>query len=379
MAFGKRFKDLADKGRQLQQQAMAMQEQAMAMQQQAAAMPGSEGGWDPKAFMLPPSEFVKTGSCEYCGAAKQLPTVREYLYCDFCGQLYDYDLQRAAEAALSSPTVTTYAQIANQIGPEAERVRQAGDRQRYRDLQQQLHAAQAEHTPWAVPPRAWNDQHYRSGWVDYSTAIAVAAAFDPKQVEFTEQVRSLSLRLQWKGGMGLGMLGGMAATVGRVAEHGLDMRQMTPKVEAASFWPLADTVLAQSQHLLELIQREGIHELDPDQKPPSTSTRMTSSGLAQGWLKHLEPEDGQEFIARLGLRHEYERATVQGELRHCAGCGYDLTALPGATRIVCDACGRAVDLAAPQVTCQNCNNRVAFIDGVTHVHCPFCATEIRRV
>lgn len=379
MGFGKRFRDLAETGRRLQEQAVAMQQQAMAMQEQAVAMQRGEGGWDPTAFLPPPSEFVKSGTCDYCGAPKQLPTVRQYLYCDFCGQLYDYDLRRAAEAAVTSPSVTTYAQVANQIGPEAERVRKAGDRDRYRDLQRQLYAAQAAYTPWAVPPRAWNDERYRDGWVEYSTAIAVAGAFDPQQVEFTEQVKSRSLRLQWKGGMGLGMLGGMVATAGRVAKHGLDLQQMTPKVQMSSFWPLAEVVLAQSEHLRELIQREGIHELDPDVAPPSTSTRMTRSALAQGWLTHMEPDDGEAFIEWLGLRHEYQRAEAQGESRNCAGCAYELTALPGATRVVCDSCGRAVDLAAPQVVCTNCNNRLSFIDGVTHLNCPFCGTEARRV
>jgi predicted RNA-binding Zn-ribbon protein involved in translation (DUF1610 family) len=387
MGFGKRLKGLAEAGKGLQQQAIAMQQQAMAMQEQAMAMhrgdaggTGGAGGWDPTTFMLPPSEFVKRGNCDSCGGVKQLPTVREYLYCDFCGKLMDYDLQRAGEAAASSPTITDYAQVANQIGPEAERVRKAGDRDRYRELQRQLYAAQAQHTPWAVPPRAWNDEGYRRGWIDYSTEIAVVGAFDPTAAAFTNQVRDLSIRLQWKGGMGLGMLGGMAATVGNIAKHGLDMQQMTPKVEPASFWPLAETVLAQSENLLELIRREGINELDPDGMPPSTSTRMTRSALAQGWLGRLEPDDGQRFIEWLGLRHEYQRAEVHsGETRHCAGCGYDLTALPGATRIVCDSCGRVVDLASPQVLCTGCNAQISFVDGAVRANCPYCHTEVRRV
>ena len=372
MGLGKRFKALAETGQRLQQQAVAMQEQAMALHH-------GEPGWDPTAFMLPPSEFVKRGTCDFCGATKQLPTVRQYLYCDFCGQLTDYDLRRAAEAGATSPTITTYAQIANEIGPQAENVRKAGDRDRYRMLQQQLYSAQAEHTPWAVPPRAWNDEVYRQGWVDYSTAIAVAAAFDPTQVAYTKEVTSLSLRLQWKGGMGLGMLGGMVATVRRMGTYGLDTQQMTPKAEMSSFWPLAETILAQTQHMNDLIRREGINELDPDRSLPELTDRMTRSMLAQGWLPRLEPDDGQQFIEWLGLRHEYQRAQVlPAESRSCAGCGYELAALPGATRVVCDACGRPVDLASPQVVCTGCNSRVCFIEGATHLHCPYCQTELRR-
>jgi LSD1 subclass zinc finger protein len=376
----RRFQKIVETGQRLQQQAVAMQEQALAMQEQALRhQQGEPGALDPATWLLPPSEFVKRGTCTSCGAPKQLPTVREYLYCDFCGQLTDYDLRRASEAALASPTIQSYATIANQIGPEAERVRTAGDRARYELLQQRLHRAQTELTPWIVPPRAWKDERYREGWIAYSTAVAVAGAFDPTQVGHADRVRSLALRLQWKGGMGLGMLGGMIGTVRRIGAHGLDMAQMTPKVELASFWPLAEAVVAQTEDLLDLIRREGIRELDPDRSSDELARRMTRSALAQGWLKHMEPEDGEQYIEWLGLRHEYQRAQVHGDRRTCGGCGHDITALPGATVVVCDACGRRVDVATPQVVCTGCNAQVCFLDGATHVQCPFCAAELRRV
>lgn len=375
MGLGRRLRAVVDWGQRFQEQALELQEQAPAMHQaQARGEP-----WDPSAFMLPPSEFVKRATCPSCGAAKQLPTVRQYLYCDFCGQLTDFDLRRAAEVGATSPTSAAFAGIANQIGPEAERVRKAGDRAGYQVLQRRLYTAQAEHAPWIVPPRAWNDERYRRGWIDYSTAVAVLAAFDPAQAAFADEVRSRALRLQWKGGLGLGALGGMVATVRRIGRHGLDMAQMTPKAELASLRPLAETVLAQTDHLGGLIRREGIHELDPDGGFQEVTDRITRSVLAQGWLTHLEPEDGEEFVAWLGLRHEYLRAELHGEARHCAGCGHDVTALPGATRVVCDACGRPVDVASPQVVCTGCNARVCFFEGATHLHCPYCRAELRRV
>ena len=362
----------------LQDQAMAMQEQAMAMHQASTGAGGGETAWDPTAFLPPPSEFVKRGTCWACGAAKQLPTVRQYLYCDFCGQLNDYDLRRAAEASFTTPTITTYAEIANRIGPQAERVRKAGDRETYRTLQHELYTAQTAYTPWVVPPRAWNDDVYRRKWIDYSTAVAVLGAFDPEQARLTDEVKSRALRLQWKGGLGLGVVGGMVASVRRLAS-GLDLQNMTPKAELSSFKPLAETVLTQVNHLNGLIRREGLHELDPDGGIAELTDRISRSALAQGWLTHLEPEDGQQFLDWLGLDHEYQRAAVHGEIRHCAGCGHDVTALPGATRVICDACGRAVDLAAPQVVCTACNARVAFVEGATHLHCPYCRSELRRV
>lgn len=275
--------------------------------------------------------------------------------------------------------MSAYAAIANQIGPEAERVRKAGDRQRHRELQQHLYTAQIDHTPWAVPPRAWKDQVYRQQWITFSTEVAVACAFDPTQAAYTKRMTSLALRLRWKGGMGIPMVGGLIATIRNMTEEGADLSTIQPKVDAASFWPLADVVLEQAAHAQDLITAAGLRELDPDRSSPVLAERMAKSVLAQGWLKSLDPDDGQAFIERLGLLHEYQRATVGGDIRRCAGCGHDVTALPGATVVVCNGCGRRVDLAAPQVVCTGCNAQVAFTEGATHLNCPYCAAEIRRI
>ena len=385
MGFGNRLRDLGAQVQRLQQQAEALQQQAMAMHahQTAGDAPGDGSsaptGWDPTALLPAPTEFVKRGTCVACGAPKELPTVRQHLYCDFCGQLTDYDLRRAMEAATANPTAVAYAEVANRIGPEAERVRRTGDRVRHLALQRELHAAQAAFTPWAVPPRAWNDERYRGQWIEYSAAVAHVAAFDPTAAAYADQVRALSLRLQWKGGMGLGIAGGMVATVRRMATHGLDPQQMTPKAELRSFLPLAETVLEQTQHTAALIRREGLHELDPDGGYVELHDRLARSVLAQGWLPHLEPDDGEELVTWLGLRHEYQRARTDGDRRSCGGCGYGITALPGASRVVCEACGRALAVDVPAVPCTGCGTRVAFPEGVTHQHCPACRAELRRV
>ncbi|WP_370324480.1 heterocycloanthracin/sonorensin family bacteriocin [Euzebya sp.] len=388
--FVKVVKGFPEQARVLQEQALAMHEAQQQAQHhghhghQAAHDQGGGGGgaapsFDPTSWLLPPSEFVKRGTCTSCGAPKELPTVREYLYCDFCGQLTDYDLRRAQEAGLRAPTSQTFAQVANELTPQADRARDAGDRQGYAALQHRLHVARAELTPWTVPPRAWNDEAYRRRWIDYTTAVVVAAAFDPSQVAHAERVRKAALRVQWRGGMGLGAFGGSIAMLGRIATHGLDMQKMTPKLELESFWPLVDAFEAQIEDLLGLIRREGIGELDPDMGSDELTRRLAKSVMAQGWLRHMEPEDGEAYIERMGLRHEYQRARVHGDIRHCGGCGHDVTALPGATAVVCDGCGRRVDLASPQATCTGCNAVVCFIEGATHLNCPYCAAEMRRV
>ncbi len=61
------------------------------------------------AILAPPGPgFVKRCTCVTCGAAKKLPTVTAYVYCDYCASLIDYDLRRACEGDtgdMMAPTV----------------------------------------------------------------------------------------------------------------------------------------------------------------------------------------------------------------------------------------------------------------------------------
>ena len=123
-------------------------------------------------------------------------SAHSYLYCDFCGELLDFDLRQSMAEAYMSPDITAYAQHANQIGPAAMQAQQAGDRERYRGLQYQLYDLQAQYTPWAVPPRAWNDETYRSEWVRYNAEVADATAFDPAHQKLDADMRRRALSLK---------------------------------------------------------------------------------------------------------------------------------------------------------------------------------------
>jgi hypothetical protein len=98
---------------QLKAQALQLQAQAM---EQAAVFSRTSGadsvpaagsmGWARQvmAVLAPPGPgFVKRCTCVTCGAAKKLPTVTAYVYCDYCASLIDYDLRRACEGHRSQP------------------------------------------------------------------------------------------------------------------------------------------------------------------------------------------------------------------------------------------------------------------------------------
>jgi DNA-directed RNA polymerase subunit RPC12/RpoP len=371
MGLFKKMKETASQYSALQQQAQVYAAaQGYGPDGQPLAPDAPRPQLDPSAFLPPASEFVKRTKCAFCGAPKMLPSVREYLYCDYCGQLVDFDLRQAMANAHTNPDSTAYAQQANQVGPAAAQALQAGDRERYRQLQYQLYDLQTAYTKWAVPPRAWNDEGYRSQWVRYNAEQAVANSFDPAYQRLDADMRNLALSLRWRGGnmmkMAMGAMGG-----GQSADA-------FPKVEPASLWPLIDVMVAQSARSLEVAAATGVRELDPDQMPQAVIQRMTPSSIAQAYLRFLEPDEGLELISRLAISHEFVHPEVVGDQKACGGCGGTLTLVPGATKVVCNGCGRRVDVGAGELPCTGCGATMCLPEGVDQQGCPYCRALVRR-
>jgi LSD1 subclass zinc finger protein len=95
----------------------------------------------------------------------------------------------------------------------------------------------------------------------------------------------------------------------------------------------------------------------------------------------LGEEDAAWLIAELNVGGEYIKAeTIENtEARNCGGCGGQLTVLPGAKTIVCDHCGRSLDVGGAQVSCRSCGGTMSLPVGVQRQNCPYCKAEVERV
>src|SRR5207302_1983853 len=73
--------------------------------------------------------------------------------------------------------------------------------------------------------------------------------------------------------------------------------------------------------------------------------KLAWSTFCQGWLPYLPEGAAQALLERTGLRNEYVPIQPQGaQSRRCSGCGGEVSALPGAKEVVCDGCGRKLDV-----------------------------------
>ena len=166
----------------------------------------------------------------------------------------------------------------------------------------------------------------------------------------------------------------LAAALGRVPMPGGAWRFSGP------FWEYAQTFKRQMEVVYKKMDETGVLALDPDNAPPGVPLRMELSTVAQGFLPHLSPEDGQKLLKMYGLSGEYtEVRPLDTATRQCGNCGSRIVIVPDAREVICDTCYHPIDVQSQPLPCQKCGNPLSFPVDADRIACPYCGTENRRV
>jgi LSD1 subclass zinc finger protein len=296
----------------------------------------------------------KKSVCPSCGGHKTRPSQTAYVYCDFCGALADYDFAKACEN--STQPGPAYTALSQQIGPQLERAKAAGDVNGYRNLQQRLFETYVDALPNANPPRV-KEKEYRQKYVAFMAEGGVAGAFDQQAQFFEQEVKRTVMGLQYA-----------------------MPRPGVMKISQQSFQAMSNVVFAQQDYLSKLYEQKGVYAMHPDKPLPELCKRVGISLFVQGWLPMLDEASTQQFLERAGLKSEYvEVEAPKGDKADCGGCGNHLEILPGAKRCICDQCGQALELGAEKITCHGCGAPLAPTEGSRNVTCPHCKNSFQRV
>jgi LSD1 subclass zinc finger protein len=180
----------------------------------------------------------------------------------------------------------------------------------------------------------------------------------------------------------LAILAPPQALEAEMKQHVMGLRyggnMMSPTVEPDSFWPVADTLDKQIANSQALYRSAGLADLDPDRAGHLTG-KFAWSGFCQGWLGMLPADAGERLLDRAGLKNEYVPIQAEdGQPRHCGGCGGEFTALPGTKAVICDGCGRTMDLGSAEIPCASCGATMTLPAGADGVDCPFCQSRVER-
>jgi LSD1 subclass zinc finger protein len=107
---------------------------------------------------------------------------------------------------------------------------------------------------------------------------------------------------------------------------------------------------------------------------------MAWSMFCQGWLGMLPEEAADQLLERTGLKNQYVAVeVVDGQPRSCGGCGSKFQIVPGAKVVVCDGCGRTLDVGSAEIPCTGCGGTITLPKGVDNISCPYCKANVEKV
>jgi DNA-directed RNA polymerase subunit RPC12/RpoP len=318
----------------------ARSEMGAAGQPPAAALPG----------------YVKQVDCTICGTTKQLASATPYLYCDHCGALVDYDFWQANADTGADIANTVYHELVAQIQGELNIARARDDKERYCDLLTSIFRRWIRHCPQAVSPRAQCDPDFADQVAAYCAESASCREFEPSLAALDRQMNALIATLDrwpsddgsWRAGEGI--------------------------------WRVAGLFKEQMERTYALLENRGVLAMDPDQAPPGVPLRMEYATFCQSWIPHLAPEDADRMLAYFELDGRYARVRVTGlKSRNCGGCGAEIATLPDAKAVICQACGRKLDIGGGATPCRTCGASLSLPVAASRVRCPYCRSAAHRL
>jgi LSD1 subclass zinc finger protein len=303
------------------------------------------------------SDVVKAVNCVRCGAPKRLPSRTAYLYCDHCGALIDYDFRLANLDTNAGITNTVFHALVAPLKLQLTQARAIGDQAAYRELYRGVFAEWIRQCPQAVSPRAKADADFREQMVGYLTECTVRRDFDIGLAKIDMQTNAAIATLQR-----------------------FPRPDGGPWLVSNGIWQVAELFKQQMEQTYRMLDAAGVLAMDPDEAPSGVPLRMEYSTFCQGWIPHLKPEDVQRFLAVFGLTSEYRAVDLSAaRTRKCGNCGDELKTVPEANAVVCESCGRTLDIAGGEVPCQTCGAPLSFPVGTSRIECPYCHSETHRL
>lgn len=300
--------------------------------------------------------IVKRTVCRGCGAPKVKRTLSAYVYCDYCGELCDWDFRAALADRRSKQPGPAYEQILARTRTALDAARTAGDAVAYETVQKQIWEAFAAACPAALSPRI-GDARYRERWIAFSAAHTTAAELDPACKATFDAQQAATRALQWD-----------------------RSNPFQPRAVTSTFWPLVDAVNANQKAWAQIAEDRGLLDRHPDHPTADLLRRMGTSAFVQGWVPFLTKADADLLLESTGLSGEYVRVEPK-PVRDgkCPACAAPLEVVDGAKRVLCHACGHLAGVGGGSLPCHGCGAPIELPASGALFACPNCEAELRMM
>jgi predicted RNA-binding Zn-ribbon protein involved in translation (DUF1610 family) len=300
--------------------------------------------------------LVKRTTCRFCGSPKVTRSLSAYVYCDYCGELIDWDFQAALADRRSKLPGPAYEQLLARMRPRLEAARSAKDAKAYEAVQVEIWEAYAKACPAALSPRI-GDAAWRKRWIAYTAAHTTACDLDPDCKALFDVQSAATAALQW------------------------DRSDLfSPKAVPHTFWPLLDAVSRYQRACASRSTAAGLLERHPDRPTEEMLVRIGTSAFAQGWIPFLSKADADALLDKTGLSGEYVKPEPMAlKSGPCPSCAAPLQVVEGAHRVLCEACGHLAGVDGSSLPCHGCGTKVQLPSSGSLFKCPSCDAELRMM
>jgi hypothetical protein len=285
-----------------------------------------------------------------CGSAKATPTTSAYIYCDYCGQLMDLDMERyRAQAPVPSDEYRT---LEEKLEPEIARAKAARNRDQLMALYRRLKTRWVDDMAAMFSPRV-KDPEFRAQLVDYLAFQEIVSALSTRLVESAEILNNANAGMEF------------------------EERDGRYLIKKESLWPVIEAQRVSRDIYLEELANFPDAVRDPDDTPPAVAKQLGYSLYIAGFMTMIDDATAKELLARTGLEASYEHAP-DPELHHvfCGHCGTKQARPAGARRMLCETCGKHADIGNT-ATCHGCGSKVTIGLGQKQATCEHCRVELR--
>jgi DNA-directed RNA polymerase subunit RPC12/RpoP len=289
--------------------------------------------------------------CFGCGAPKRIAPRTAYIHCDFCGTLFDYDLDIMTRDHEGADHQDLTEKLINGVRPQLKEAFRAGDWTRYREHWRWVYA-----TDIALWPRAWSprigDPAYREAMLDFVVGTCLArnqrGPADRVAQERCEEVTGHVEREIERGDR-------------RAIAHGLDV------------WMPAR--MAALEEETRVYDRAGLFAIHPDGLTASSYWQINRALLAVVQWKPLVHADVlAELLERFGITTATTEAQpIAIDRGSCGCCGGKLLVVAGSRAVVCESCGHRLDAGERAFGCPTCGARV-LAKRAGETKCAWCST-----
>jgi hypothetical protein len=326
--------------------------------------------------------MVRKRQCRRCGGFKTTPPLTSYIYCDFCGLLFDIDAMVAAQdpAALDPDTVS--GALSAVTDADLMKAFRADDRESYASLVRWKTELDMDVSPETYSPRI-GDPGYRAILVDVLVDWAVALQWDPDFVTQSSALEESEMTVLAAAGWlnawtaerevqdETGARSGGTLDVSDGGRRKLEVQMLEATVAHLE----ASKALWRRE--LEILSAAGIAQRHPDELDESMWLAIHSAQFCRRWLPFLtQPADIEALLEATGTQALYVEAP-HPDLTHltCGQCDSKVKAPKGAKQKMCEACGYVLDLEKRTMACTTCGAGLALAyqrTDQTTFHCAYC-------